>query len=153
MLFRSSGRLTYVATPLTSPVALNQIVAALQAGPPDGAPGQGLRSAVPVAAIPDDELHATNNNAGVALVELPRHFFDHIALTDQRLVIAQIVLTLTDSRGIGQVQFNQVVPKPSGESVPVGKPLSKADFQALLDSSTGANGASGVTTTPSSTSG
>lgn len=147
LYFITSGRLTYVATPLASPVSLAQIVAALQAGPPEGALGQGLRSALPPSKSADDSIHADNNNAGVAVVELPRHFFDNIAVSDQRLVIAQIVLTLTDSRGIGQVTFNETVPKPSGEPVAAGIPLSKADFQSLLDSSTGAN-ASGNTATP-----
>ena len=125
----------YIATPLASPVSLEQILAALQAGPPVGALGQGLRTAVPVASTDADALHAENTNAGVAVVDLPRRFFDTIAVNDQRLVIAQIVLTLTDSRGIGQVTFNQVVTRPNGESVPSGSPLSKADFVALLDSS------------------
>lgn len=149
LYFITSGRLTYVATPLASPVSLTQIVAALEAGPPEGALGQGLRSALPSPKTPADSLHADNNNAGVAQVELPRHFFDAIAVSDQRLVIAQIVLTLTDSRGIGQVEFNETVPKPSGEAVPAGTPLSKADFQSLLDSSTGANVGGGTVTTTS----
>lgn len=151
LYFITSGRLTYVAAPLASPVSLTQILAALQAGPPEGALGQGLRSALPPSKTPADSLRADNNNAGVAVVELPRHFFDSIAVSDQRLVIAQIVLTLTDSRGIGQVEFNETVLKPSGEPVAAGTPLSKADFQSLLDSSTGANvGGNGTTsTTPS----
>ena len=102
---------------------------------------------MPVASTDADALHAENTNAGVAVVDLPRRFFDTIAVNDQRLVIAQIVLTLTDSRGIGQVTFNQVVTRPNGESVPSGSPLSKADFVALLDSSTGANGQSSVAST------
>ena len=106
LYFIASGHLTYVATPLASPVSLEQILAALQAGPPVGALGQGLRTAVPAAATNADGLHAENTNAGVAIVDLPRHFFDSIAVSDQRLVIAQIVLTLTDSRGIGQVTFD-----------------------------------------------
>jgi spore germination protein GerM len=147
LYFIASGHLTYVATPLPSPVTLEQILAALQAGPPEGALGQGLRTAVPPANGSTDALHAENTNAGVAIVDLPRHFFDTIAVNDQRMVIAQIVLTLTDSRGIGQVQFSEVVTRPNGESVPAGSPLSKSDFVALLDSSTGANGTGSVTTT------
>jgi spore germination protein GerM len=97
-----------------------------------------------------DALHAENTNAGVAIVDLPRHFFDTIAVNDQRMAIAQIVLTLTDSRGIGQVEFSEVVTRPNGESVPAGSPLSKSDFVALLDSSTGANGSGSAITTASS---
>jgi spore germination protein GerM len=151
LYFVASGHLTYVATPLPSPVTLEQILAALQAGPPPGALGQGLRTAVPLVATNSDALHAENTNAGVAIVDLPRHFFDTIAVSDQRMAIAQIVLTLTDSRGIGQVEFSEVVTRPNGESVPAGSPLSKSDFVTLLDSSTGANGNVTTTTTAGAT--
>lgn len=134
LYFVSGGQLVYVATPLASPVALPQIMAALQAGPPAGDLGVGLRSALP--SEEDGQIVVTSNGAGVAIVQLPAKFFDNIAVNDQRLATAQIVLTLTDSRGIGQVQFNQQVPKPSGELTPAGQLLAKRDFQALLDSTT-----------------
>ena len=47
-------------------------------------------------------------------------------------MIGQLVLTLTDSRGIGQVEFNIAVPKASGEVVRAGAPLSRNDFVSLL---------------------
>ena len=65
----------------------------------------------------------------------PDDFFDQVSITDQRLVIGQIVLTLTDSRGIGQVVFDQPVPKPLGEVVLAGQPLTRLDYEALLGSS------------------
>jgi spore germination protein GerM len=133
LYFIASGQLTYVATPLPAPAALGQIVAALQDGPPAGDLGRGLRSAVPPARVA--EIKVTSNNSGVALVELPPGFFDTISLSDQRLVTAQLVLTLTDSRGIGQVQFNIAVPKPNGEVAPPGQLLARADFLSLLESS------------------
>ena len=67
------------------------------------------------------------------IVELPAGFFDNIPVADQRLATAQIVLTLTDSRGIGQVQFNLPVPKPSGELTAAGKPLTRKDYLSLLE--------------------
>jgi hypothetical protein len=149
LYFIASGQLVQVTNALPAPASLAQIMAALQDGPPEGQLGKGLRSAVPPATGPDSEIRATNNNAGVAVVELPKGFFDSIAVPDQRLVIAQIVLTLTDSRGIGQVQFNRTVPLPSGEPAPDGTLLTKADFQSLLDSSTGANGPGGTQTSTS----
>jgi hypothetical protein len=133
LYFIASGQLTYVATPLPAPAALGQIVAALQDGPPPGDLGRGLRSAVPAANVA--EIKVTSNNSGVALVELPTTFFDNISLSDQRLVTAQLVLTLTDSRGIGQVQFNIAVPKPNSEVAPSGQLLARADFLSLLESS------------------
>ena len=129
----TSGQLVFVATPLPAGAALSQISAALQAGPDTlGDLGAGLRSAVP----DQPEIRATDNNAGVAVVELPDGFFDSIPVADQRLAVAQIVLTLTDSRGIGQVQFNVAVPRPSGALAPAGQPLSRNDFLSLVEGAT-----------------
>ncbi|MEI8238555.1 MAG: GerMN domain-containing protein [Actinomycetota bacterium] len=155
LYFIASGQLNAVSAPLATPASLAQIMAALQGGPPEGSAGFGLRTALPRVTTPDDDIKVTNNNKGVAVVELPKHFFDTIAVTDQRLVTAQIVLTLTDSRGIGQVEFNQTVPRASGESVPVGSPLSRADFVSLTDSATGTtttNSATGTSIGTSTTS-
>ena len=128
LYFITSGQLTYVTTPIASPAELPRIVTALQAGPPEGVLGAGLRSAVPATA----DIRVTTDGSGIANVELPADFFTDIPVGDQRLVIAQIVLTLTDSRGIGQVVFNQAVPKPNGELTPAGQPLAYRDFQSLL---------------------
>lgn len=145
LYYISGGQLLFVGTPLPAGAGLTQIVAALQAGPEAlGALGVGLRSAVPGAS--SGEIRVTDNNAGVALVELPPAFFDTIPVADQRLATAQIVLTLTDSRGIGQVQFDQAVPKPSGALTPAGKPLTHADYAALLNGTP-----SSTSTTTSST--
>jgi hypothetical protein len=133
LYFIASGQLNYVAQALPAPVTVGQILAALQAGPPDGDLGRGLRSALPPAR--DAEISVTKNDAGVASVTLPTGFFDKISLADQRLVTAQIVLTLTDSRGIGQVQFNLAVPKATSEVAPAGSLLTRADFSSLLESS------------------
>ena len=131
LYFISSGQLTYVVTALSSPPTLSQIVAALQEGPPEGDVGRGLRSAVP-----DDALIAVNfTNTGVAEVQLPEGFFSRITGPDQRFATAQLVLTLTDSRGVGQVAFDVPVPKPSGELAPAGQALSRADFTGLLENS------------------
>ena len=97
--------------------------------------------------MPDaPEINVTNNNAGVAVVELPTGFFDTIPVADQRLAVAQIVLTLTDSRGIGQVQFNVPVPRPSGALAPAGQPLSRNDYLALVEGT----GVTDPATTPAS---
>lgn len=132
LYFIASGQLTYVVTQLPTPVTLAQLVSALQAGPPTGDLGTGLRSAVPALL----EIRVATDGSGIAEVELPEGFFDAMTVGDQRLVVAQVVLTLTDSRGIGQVTFDQAVPKPSGELTPAGEPLAYRDFQALLVSAT-----------------
>jgi len=128
LYFIASGQLVYVTTPITSPVVLPVIIFALQEGPP--AETFGLRSAVPR----DLAIGVTTDGSGVANVDLPEDFFDVVSRTDQRLVIGQIVLTLTDSRGIGQVVFDQPVTKPLGEVVAAGQPLSYRDYEALAGS-------------------
>ncbi len=129
LYFITSGQLNFVPTPLPAGPSLGQIVAALQAGPPNNELGVGLRNA-----LPDDvEIRATDNNAGVAIVVLPEGFFDGMPVADQRLATAQLVLTLTDSRGIGQVQFNLAVQKPSGALTPAGQSLSRNDFVSLVE--------------------
>lgn len=148
LYFIASGQLTYVTAQLPSPVALAQIVSALQNGPPEGELGTGLRSAVPGEPT---VITVTTDGTGIARVDLPPDFFQGIPLGDQRLVTAQLVLTLTDSRGIGQVVFNQAVPKPSGEVIPAGQPLSFRDFQELLSSSVSGFSADTTTTTSTST--
>jgi hypothetical protein len=131
LYFITNGQLIYVTQAVTAPAAPQLIIKALQAGP-QGELGFALRTAVPSRA----EVNV-QTNAGIASVDLPPGFFDSIAVTDQRLVIGQIVLTLTDSRGVGQVQFNQAVPKPSGEVTPAGQLMTKNDFQSLLLDSNG----------------
>lgn len=134
LYFVSAGLLSYVTIPLPMPVALNQVVAALRAGPSQfGELGTGLRTAMPAG----EEVTATNDGTGVARVSLPDGFFDTIALGDQRLVIAQLVLTLTDTRNVGQVSFDRTVPLPNGELADPGAPLTKVQFQELLATSSG----------------
>ena len=147
LYFIASGQLTYVVTPLPAPVALNQVIAALQMGPPRGELGTGLRSAVPP--LPA-EIRVTSDGSGVLTVTLPPGFFDTVAVgSDQRLVIGQLVLTLTDTRGIGQVVFNQAVPLPSGEVISAGQPLAYRDYQSLAGSNP--SGTESVGGTPSAT--
>jgi hypothetical protein len=142
LYFITNGQLTYVTQAVPAPAAPQLIIKALQAGP-QGELGFALRTAVPSRAAVN-----VQTSAGVAVVDLPPGFFDSIAVTDQRLVIGQMVLTLTDSRGVGQVQFNQAVPKPSGEVTPAGQLLTKNDFQTLLLDS---NGTTTSTTTAPTT--
>ncbi len=143
LYYITSGQLNFIPTPLAAGPSLGQIVAALQAGPIDNELGVGLRNAVP----DDVEIKANDNNAGVAIVELPDGFFDGIPAADQRLAAAQLVLTLTDSRGIGQVQFNQAVQKPSGALAPAGELLSRSDFLALVEGATPPSSSTTSTTT------
>jgi len=136
LYFIASGQLTSVSIALPSPAALPQVVSALQAGPPAGELGTGLRSAVPKPV----EISVSDDGAGVATVDLPPGFFDNIATTDQRLVVAQIVLTLAVRPGIGQVTFSQAgrplsVPLGSGQLSEPGQLLSRRNYETLLNPS------------------
>jgi len=134
----ASGKLSPVARPLPAQYALFQLIAQLQAGPPEGEIGRGLRTAIPT----DIEIDALQDGTGVAQVVLPEDFFDTIPAGDQRLAIAQIVMTLLgNTPGIGQVAFNLQVSGPQGELIPAGQLLTRADYEPLLAS----------TTTPSAT--
>jgi hypothetical protein len=129
-----SGLLNSVPNQLPSQFALTQLVALLQHGPPEGDLGRGLRNALPDAETA--EITVTADGAGVAQVVLPDGFFDSIVVGDQRLAVGQVVMTLLDSRGIGQVVFNQQVSGPAGEVIPAGQLITRLDYQSLLASAT-----------------
>jgi len=131
LYFVASGQLTYVLQPLASPVTSAQIVAALQLGPPEDSSGAGLRTIVPS----NVEIRVTTDGTGIARVTLPDGFFDLVPVpNNQRLVIAQLVLTITNIRGVGQVTFNQAVPLPGGQVRPAGQQLTFSDYESLTDS-------------------
>lgn len=132
LYFITGGQLVYVNVPLPSPVALPVIVSALQYGPPTEAMGAGLRTAIPATVVPI----VTTDGSGIAVVDLPDNFFDVVPVADHRLAIAQLVLTLTSSRGIGQVLFDQPVLKPNGELTPAGYALAYRDYESLTDANT-----------------
>ena len=131
LYFVASGQLTYVLQPLATPVTFQQIIATLQQGPPVGDVGIGLTTIVPGAA----DIRVDTDGTGVAFVTLPEDFFDLVLLpSDQRLVIAQLVLTLTRTSGIGQVVFNLAVPSDTGQVRPAGQQLTFSDYESMTDS-------------------
>ena len=128
---RMPSWVTTVIGSLPSEYALSQLIALLQKGPPEGEVGVGLRSAIPSTV----EITALPDGTGVAQVLLPEGFFDTIPAGDQRLAVAQIVMTLLDNTpGVGQVAFNLQVSGPAGEFIPAGQLLTRADYQTLLAS-------------------
>ena len=145
VFFIASGKLSPVPRSLPVQYVLSQLIAQLQAGPPEGEVGLGLRSAIP----PDlKEITASPDASGVAQVVLPEGFFDTIPAADQRLAVAQIVMTLLENTpGVGQVAFNLQVSGPEGELIPAGQLLTRADFMALM--ADGPITASAATTTSS----
>jgi hypothetical protein len=133
LYYISSGKLSPLVGSLSSQYAPSQLMALLQAGPIDDPISIGLRNAIPA----DVEIDASQDGTGVAQVILPEGFFDTIPVGDQRLAVAQIVMTLLGNiPGVGQVAFNLQVSGPAGELIPAGQVLTRADYQTLLASST-----------------
>jgi spore germination protein GerM len=138
LYFISGGQLKGYPRALAKPTTTNSVLTALQGGPPAGDPGVGIRSAVPTK---DKALiRSTEDNSGVATIELPPGFFEQTPPDDQLLAIGQIVLTVTEVGGIGQVLFVQSgsplpVPRGPGGGLSNGiEPLARRDYQELLNS-------------------
>ena len=131
--FISGTTLNAITTSLTYQASLDQVMAALQRGTAELGPAAStLRTAVP--AFP--RLSAVDNGNCTATVELPADFFNTIQTPDQRLAIAQIVLTLTLRPGIGGVKFTSAgedaaVILGSGEQSGKGQVVTRADYRPL----------------------
>ncbi len=137
LYFISGGQLKGYPRQLAKPVTTSSVIAALQDGPPAGAPGVGIRSAIPKKG--QALIKSTEDNSGVATIELPLGFFEQTPPEDQLLAIGQIVLTVTEVGGIGQVLFTQAgsplqVPRGPGGGLSSGTdPLARRDYVDLLN--------------------
>ncbi len=134
LFFVAGTQLRPVTQLLPSPASLAQTMSVLETGP-QGELGIGLRTA-----IPERSQSAIKVAGGVATVDLPATFFNAMAPQDQRLAIAQIVVTLTNQRGVGQVTFTQggvpiSVLRGGGELTLPGQVLVSADYDQLLTGS------------------
>jgi hypothetical protein len=138
LYFISGGILRAFTSVLAKDASANEVMVALQKGPPSGDLGGGLRTAVPTK---EEALMTVSDDAsGVATVDLPPNFFDFVKPEDQPLAVGQIVLTLTDNvRRIGQVLFTKGgvpigVPRGAGDFSQPGQPLPPRDYLVLLAS-------------------
>ena len=113
---------------LPSPVSLGDVVAALVAGPTSEV-GRDLRTA-----LSEELVEDADTRGGVATVAVTKSFKD-LATSEQRLAVAQLVVTLTGRPGVGQVSFTidgEPVPVPTGDGLLAGRPVSRDDFTSLL---------------------
>ncbi len=138
LYFVAGTQVVSVSQYLPRPVSIVQTMAVLEAGPPREF-GLGLRTAIPTGVVSRITL-----SGGVVTVDLPPTFFKDMAPQDQRLAIAQIVLTLTDQRGVGQITFTQnglpiSVLRGGGDLTQPGQLLVSADYSQLLSSTSAAN--------------
>jgi spore germination protein GerM len=151
LFFVAGTQLVPVTQLLPSPASLAQTMSVLETGPPREF-GVGLRTA-----IPEGSQSLVNVAGGVVTVDLPTTFFNAMAPQDQRLAIAQIVVTLTNQRGVGQVRFTQndapiSVLRGGGDLTQPGQLLVSSDYDQLLSGSPATNTLPTVPPTPTVTS-
>ncbi|MET0326142.1 MAG: GerMN domain-containing protein [Ilumatobacteraceae bacterium] len=112
----------------------SRVVAALLAGPQGGPAGVGLRSK-----LPEDLVNTVvESGTGFVTVDMVGDAFQRIDPLDQRVAIGQLVLTLTERPGVGQVRFTLDgvglrVPRLDGLQSEPGEAVSRQDYMALLD--------------------
>ena len=132
MFFVSGSRVVPIPRLLLSPASAPQVVAALVEGVPDIDEAAGLRSALPFGLSIDVSVER-----GVATVDLDPTFLLVVSGSEQRLAVAQIVLTLTRRAGIGQVTFTSDsqpinVPRGGGDLTAPGESVACDDYDNLL---------------------
>ena len=132
VFFVSGSRVVPIPRLLLSPASAPQVLAALVEGVPDIDEAAGLRSALPAGLTIDVSVER-----GVATVDLDPTFLLVVSGSEQRLAIAQIVLTLTRRAGIGQVTFTSDsqpinVPRGGGDLTAPGDSVACDDYDNLL---------------------
>ncbi len=132
VFFVSGSRVVPVPRLLLSPASAPQVIAALTEGVPEIDEAAGLRSALPITLALDVLVER-----GVATVDLDPNFFVVVTGSEQRLAVAQIVLTLTRRAGIGQVAFTSEsrpinVPRGGGDLTTPGELVACDDYDNLL---------------------
>lgn len=137
LYFITANRVLATKIQIASPATTSQVLAALIAGPPIGDAGLGLRSALSTA------LTATIDvSKGIANIDADAVLLDGLSPIDQRLAIAQLVLTFTSRPGVGQVvlsiEGSQIaIPRGRGDLAKPGSPVSFEDYSSLLIVGTG----------------
>jgi spore germination protein GerM len=132
LYFVSANRVVRSERRIVSPATPTQVLDTLLAGLVDDAQSAGLRSALP------QGLTATIDvRRGVARIASAAPFLSELEPLDQRLAIAQLVLTLTRRPGIGQVVFSVdgvdiQVPRGAGDLTAPGAAVTFDDYLAVL---------------------
>lgn len=132
LYYVAGSRLVRVQRNLASPSTPTQVLAALGESPGSDPSLAGLRSALP-RGLPLEVDVAR----GVARVDASRSFLDGLSALDQRLAVAQVVLTLTSRPGVGQVVLSVEgtlvpVPRGRGDLVASGTPVTYEDYGFLV---------------------
>lgn len=132
LYFVSANRVVRSERRIVSPATPTQVLDTLLAGLDAQTESAGLRSALPRG------LTATIDvRRGVAKISSTAPFLSELEPSDQRLAIAQLVLTLTRRPGIGQVTFSIdgvdiQVPRGGGDLTAPGAAVTYDDYLAVL---------------------
>lgn len=132
LYFIANNQLVPTKIQIASPATITQVLSALVSGPPSGDVGSGLRSAIASSLQADISI-----SRGRAFIDANNFLLSGLSPIDQRLAIAQLVLTLTSRPGIGQaiISVNGVmigVPRGRGDLSNPGEPVSFDDYTSLL---------------------
>jgi len=133
LFFISNSRIIKVQRNVASPANPSQALSSLVEGPSTSPEFVGLRTALPTTFTAKVDV-----NRGVAQVDATRAFLNSLSGLDQKLAIAQIVLTLTSRPGVGQVLFSVEgkfisVPRGRGDSVASGIAVTFDDYASLVN--------------------
>ena len=133
LFFISNSRIIKVQRNVASPANPAQALSSLVEGPSTSPEFVGLRTALPTTFVASVDVIR-----GVAQVDATSVFLDSLSGLDQKLAIAQIVLTLTSRPGVGQVLFSVdgqliSVPRGRGDSVASGVAVTFDDYSSLIN--------------------
>ena len=133
LFFISNSRIIKVQRNVASPANPSQAMSSLVEGPSTSPEFIGLRTALPTTFAASVDVIR-----GVARVDATRAFLESLSGLDQKLAIAQIVLTLTSRPGVGQVLFSVdgkliSVPRGRGDSVASGVAVTFDDYSTLIN--------------------
>ena len=133
LFFISNSRIIKVQRNVASPANPAQALSSLVEGPSTSPEFVGLRTALPTTFTAKVDVIR-----GVAQVDATRAFLNSLSGLDQKLAIAQIVLTLTSRPGVGQVLFSVEgklisVPRGRGDSVASGVAVTFDDYASLIN--------------------
>jgi hypothetical protein len=129
LYFPAGPHFVAVNRTLGAPLTLNAVVDALTKGPRPEDLAASARSV-----IGEGDVERVTSRGGVAIVQLGAKF-PELPPSEQSLGVAQLVLTLTDRPGIGQVSFmlnGQPADVPRANGTLDRGPLSHDDYAALL---------------------
>lgn len=132
LYFVSANRVVRSERRIVSPATPTQVLDTLLAGLDNQTESAGLRSALPRGLTATIEVRR-----GVARISSTAPFLSDLEPSDQRLAIAQLVLTLTRRPGIGQVLFSVdgvdiQVPRGGGDLTAPGVAVTYDDYLAVL---------------------